>query len=267
MFDHPRCISDSDDDAAWPPYTDNHEYTSHCTSVPAYQAVYGGFAINVGDNRYPFTSRANYTQQHWVTMQRGMVAQGFVEGSVMGWMALEELAMWMNNASHAADIGFFRTLSQLRMVAVQYLVHGRLWRPPVLRGVPGLVATTLVCDLGTIGSCSAAHCPEPTPSQCCNVSNVLVNAWVNQNASALALVMANHGLLPITVAVDFVLPPALLPMKAMVAQSMSKSGHTTSIPLRKRFTTSSGGTTAELVYRMQGLSAVVFEVVASHTAK
>lgn len=33
-----------------------------------------------------------------------MVAQQFVEGQVMGWMALEELAMWAFNATYADDI-------------------------------------------------------------------------------------------------------------------------------------------------------------------
>ena len=36
----------------------NWEFASHCTSVPAYSAVYGGHAVNVGDNRYPWTRRA-----------------------------------------------------------------------------------------------------------------------------------------------------------------------------------------------------------------
>ena len=89
----------------------NHEFTAHCTSVPAYQAVYGGWAINVGDNRFPWSSRAERMQENWVDMQRAFLSQGFVEGSVLGWMALEELAMWMTNASHAQDIGFFGALA------------------------------------------------------------------------------------------------------------------------------------------------------------
>eukprot|EP01051_Picozoa_sp_SAG22_P023185 SAG22_NODE_5869_length_939_cov_0.986905_1_plen_272_part_01 len=91
----------------------NWEFPSHCTSVPAYSAVYGGYAVNVGDNRYPWTSRAVMTGQNEVDQQRGMLAQQFVTGNVLGWMALEELALWMGNATFKADIGFFGLLARL----------------------------------------------------------------------------------------------------------------------------------------------------------
>ena len=48
-----------------------------CSGVPAYQAIYGGYVINVGDNRFPWDSRAVRENNDWVDQQRGMVAQQF----------------------------------------------------------------------------------------------------------------------------------------------------------------------------------------------
>ena len=44
-----------------------------------------------------------------------MVAQQFVEGQVMGWMALEELAMWAFNATYADDIACKTMMFSLRL--------------------------------------------------------------------------------------------------------------------------------------------------------
>jgi hypothetical protein len=181
----------------------NHEYTSHCTSVPAYQAVYGGWALNVGDNRFPWSSRAHRMQQNWVGQQRGMLGQLFVEGSVLGWMALEELAMWMTNQTHAPDIAFFGLISRLRISGSKYLVHGRLWKTPVVHAMPpsSAIPETMVCDFGTFGS------TEPiNPHMCCNVSNALASAWVNQNASELGLAIVNHGVEQVSLSINARLP-------------------------------------------------------------
>jgi hypothetical protein len=56
--------------------------------VPAYAAIYGGHVINMGDNRFPWDSRAVRENEDWVPQQRGMLAQQFVFGMAMGWMAL-----------------------------------------------------------------------------------------------------------------------------------------------------------------------------------
>jgi hypothetical protein len=234
----------------------NHEFTSHCTSVPAYQAVYGGWAINVGDNRFPWSSRAHRMQNNWVEQQRVFLAQSFVEGQVMGWMALEELAMWMNNVSHAPDMDFFRTLCQLRMAAAKFLVHGRLWRPPVVRALmpPGApIPTTMACDFGTFGSTAAIN-----PALCCNVSNALVHAWTSQNATELAAVAANHGMLTLMVEVDVALPSALLSVKGLVGRSVG-GGSPTTVPT----TRSADGKSTRLVLKLLPRSASVFELVAS----
>lgn len=107
----------------------------HCNQVPAYQAVYGGYALNVGDNRYPGPWREIHDNidESWVGQQRAMLAQQFVGGHVMGWMLLQEISHWMSNATFAEDMAFIAQLAQLRLNASDYLVHGRLWRPPTLR--------------------------------------------------------------------------------------------------------------------------------------
>jgi hypothetical protein len=236
----------------------SHASQSHCTSVPAYQAVYGGWAINVGDNRFPWSSRAHRMQNNWVEQQRVFLAQSFVEGSAMGWMALEELAMWMNNATHAADIAFVRRLCELRMAADKFLVHGRLWRPPVVRalmssGAP--IPTTLTCDFGTFGSTAAIN-----PALCCNVSNALVHTWTSQNATELAAVAVNHGMLPLTVEADVTLPSALLSVKDLVGRSMGGGAAVaTTVPT----TRSSDGKSVRLVLKLPPRSAAVFDLVAS----
>ena len=173
----------------------------------------------------------------------------------MGWMALEEIAMWMNNASHTADIGFFRVLSHLRILANKFLVFGRLWRPPDVRVVAPSTGmpVTLVCDFGTLGSTEAI-----TPVACCNVSNALVSAWTNQNGTELGVAMANHGALSVQVLVDVALPKALRSVKKLVGRSLG-SGAPQTIPTQR----SVGGMTAQLTYNMPGLSAVVFELLSA----
>ena len=53
---------------------------SFCSAVPAYQAVYGGYVVNMGDNRFPWQSRAYRENDDWVPQQRAMLAQQFVSG-------------------------------------------------------------------------------------------------------------------------------------------------------------------------------------------
>jgi hypothetical protein len=173
----------------------------HCTQVPAYQAVYGGFTLNVGDNRYPGPWREIHDNidESWVGQQRAMLAQQFVGGHVMGWMLLQELAHWMNNASFAEDMAYIAQLAQLRLNASEYLVHGRLWRPPtlVLSQDNGTAVEKLsLCDWRAVVSTDG-----PPLWKCCNVTMVVGHAWLSQNRS-LALVLANHGLQAVRVAAN-----------------------------------------------------------------
>jgi hypothetical protein len=175
----------------------------HCTQVPAYQAVYGGYTLNVGDNRYPGAWREIHDSidEAWVGQQRAMLAQQFVGGHVMGWMLLQELAHWMNNATFAKDMAYIAQLAQLRLNASEYLVHGRLWRPPTLvlsqaNGSATAVEKLSLCDWRAVVSTDG-----PPLWKCCNVTTVVGTAWLSQNGS-LALVLANHGLHAVRVAAN-----------------------------------------------------------------
>ena len=162
--------------------------------------MYGGYAVNMGDNRFPWDSRAVRENNDWVPQQRGMLAQQFAFGMVLGWMALEELSHWMTNASFAPDIAFAGTLARTRMAAAKYLVHGSAYRPVAIAAAPPTVApipTVSVCDWGDAFS-------EGTPV-CCNVSTVLATAWVT-TAGEVALAVANHGTEAATVALSLQLP-------------------------------------------------------------
>ena len=165
---------------------------THCSVVPAYSAVYGGFAINMGDNRFPWDSRAVREDNDWVPQQRGMLAQQFVFGHVLGWMALEELTHWMTNATFAADIRFAGTLARLRMAAAKYLIFGSAYRPATVVAAPptASIGTVSICDWGDAFS-------KGTP-KCCNTSAVLATAWITTNGE-IALAVANHGTTAATV--------------------------------------------------------------------
>ena len=174
----------------------------HCTQVPAYQAVYGGYTLNVGDNRYPSAWSAIYDaiNETWVGQQRAMLAQQFVGGHIMGWMPLQELSHWMNNATFAEDMAYVAQLAQLRLNASEYLVHGRLWRPPTLGLSPANGTATVkklsLCDWRAVVSNTG-----PPLWKCCHVTMVVGAAWLSQNGS-LALVLANHGLHAVRVAAN-----------------------------------------------------------------
>ena len=118
-------------------------------------------------------------------------------------MALEELAHWMTNASFTEDIRFLGDMARLRLSAADYLVHGRLWKPPTVTAVAPAsgMPTVTVCDWGDAFSAG-------TP-KCCNMSAVLVSAWLSP-ASKVALVMVNHHVATVSVTIDVGLPPVQL---------------------------------------------------------
>ena len=159
--------------------------------------------------------------------------------------------MWMNNASHSDDIGFFRTLCHLRVAANKFLVHGRLWRPPAVHALPP--TTTMVCDFGTFGSTTPID-----PAMCCNISNALVSVWADQNGSHIGVAMVNHGAELVQLVVDIALPPALQSKKTLIGRSLGSTGSVpTTIPTQR----SADGTSAQLVHKLSALTGAVFELL------
>ena len=109
----------------------------------------------------------------------------------------------MTNASFTDDIQFLGDLARLRLSAADYLVHGRLWRPPSVTTVSPAsgMPTVTVCDWGDAFSAGTPHC--------CNMSAVLASAWLSPTGE-IALVMANHHTLTVSVTIDVALPAVQL---------------------------------------------------------
>ena len=169
-----------------------------CTTTLAWQAVFGGWTVNVGDIRYPTvpklrdgpTGKLRFNETE-AAAWRAITAQGFVAGSVMGWF--DAGGGWLNWLGLAVeDVGFVRLLASTRVSAAQFLVHGRLWRSPRWRAPP---PTMELHDYGYI---------EHNASQFCLTPLVLAEVWRADNGS-FALVAVNHDsvrALPINVLVD-----------------------------------------------------------------
>lgn len=156
-----------------------------CQTVLAWQAVYGGWTVNVGDIRYPHTPAQNvaggkaifnYTE---VAAHRAISAQIFVSGGVMGWYGGS--TGWENLlALPMADVEFTRLLASTKVSASKYLVFGRLWRQPKWR-VP--VPTIALHDYGYMEHDWNQSCPTPV---------VLAECWLAGDGT-FAVVATNHG--------------------------------------------------------------------------
>jgi len=94
-----------------------------CGVVPAFQAVYGGWSVNVGGAQWPSGLDYNGVRMY--------LAQQWTFGHVMGWA---EPATFLSNSS---TTGFARELAQLKLAQSQYLVFGRLMHPPIINAVDG----------------------------------------------------------------------------------------------------------------------------------
>lgn len=158
-----------------------------CTTTLAWQAVYGGYAINVGDMRWPPVARTrdaatgllrfNETE---AAAYRAIAAQGLASGGVMGWFVGS--AGWLNGLGlAAADAGFLRSLSSAKVSAAQYLTHGRLWRSPRWLGPPP--PTMKLHDYGY---------ETKNASQFCETPLLLAECWRADDGS-FAVVAVNHG--------------------------------------------------------------------------
>ena len=150
----------------------------------------------------------------------------------------------MHNASFAEDMRLFGDMARLRLSAADYLVHGRLWRPPTVAAVaPAAMPAVSVCDWGDAFS-------SGTPS-CCNMSAVLVSAWLSP-AGKVALAMVNHHLNEVAVSIRVTLPTTQEPGLRLAARELGPSGS------RQRVLMRDG--TAQLQRTLPGRSAAVVEL-------
>ena len=176
-----------------------------CQTVLSWQAVYGGWAVNVGDIRYPAKPTAKTAAGKSVlnateaAAHRAISAQLFVSGGVLGWFGGS--IGWENLLGlPIADVNYTRLLASTKVVASKFLVHGRLWRQPVWR--TAAVPTMQLHDYGYM---------EHDYNQSCATAIVLAECWLADDGT-FAVVATNHGdseiVLNVTVDVSAVGAPA-----------------------------------------------------------
>jgi hypothetical protein len=188
--------------------------TMHCRTALAFQAVYGGWSVNVGDQRYPSAKRAgvrdaasgklrfNATE---LAAWRAISAQLLVSGSVMGWFyGGVENENWLGVPDE--DIAFLKLLANTKLTAAKYLAHGRLWRRPRWLEPPPTMQLHDYSDKDVAQAC-------PTPQ-------VLAECWQADDGS-FAVVAVNHAAieLALNVSVD-VAPRGESPREQLVAATM-----------------------------------------------
>ena len=131
-----------------------------CNAVPAFQAVYGGWSVNVGSVEWPSSGEG----------VRILLALQWTYGHVMGWT---KPSVFLSNA---ATLAFTRQLAQLKVNYSDFLVFGRLMRPPVLTALGG-------------GALPEARWCQSSGT-CCSTSLVVGQVWMAGDGS-LGLALAN----------------------------------------------------------------------------
>lgn len=194
-----------------------------CQTALAWQAVYGGWAVNVGDIRYPRQPRLATTGGKLVmnateaAAHRAISAQLFVSGSVLGWF--EASVNWENYLGlPAADAAFTRLLASTKATAMasKYLTFGRLWRPPVW-AIP--VEMMQVHDYGYMEHQWNQSCPTP---------KVLAECWLADDGT-LAVVATNHATTTFVLNVSVDVSPAHSAQPVIVAVVATMPGRSVRI--------------------------------------
>jgi hypothetical protein len=189
--------------------------TMHCRTTLAFQAVYGGWSVNIGDQRYPSAklasvrdaasgkTRFNATE---LASWRAISAQLLVSGSVMGWFYGDEAnENWLGVPDE--DIAFLKLLANTKVQTAKYLTHGRLWRSPRWLEPPPMMQLHDYSDKDAAQSCSTVQ--------------VLVECWQADDGS-FALVAANHATIELALKVSVDLAPrGESPREQLVAATMA----------------------------------------------
>lgn len=160
----------------------------HATQVPAFQAVFSGYTVNLGILEWPVPNKSDTTLRTWSTNKPGQdestnlpswmaySALQLVYGHIPGAMMTEDLLFVLENSAGALSL--WRDIVQIRAAAREYLVFGKLLRPP-----------QPTVPLATVSMCG--NKPLDT-FPCCPVETVVANVYQAPNGS-VALVVANHG--------------------------------------------------------------------------
>lgn len=159
---------------------------SYCGAVTAFQAVYGGWSVNVGLETPLATTD--------VVSFRAKYALAFTVGNVMGWGGNDINTVELLENS-TVDCDYMRTLVRLRLAHPEYMVHGRLMRPPViLSAVPSILVCNASCKPASYdpaelscGACGKTPCATPA---------VVAQSWMAKNGS-MVVALANFGVVAV----------------------------------------------------------------------
>ena len=156
-----------------------------CQTVLAWQAVFSGWSVNVGDIRYPGHPQQKGANGLLVlnateaAAHRAMSAQLFVAGSVLGWFGSS--VGWENSLGLSdEDTAYTRLLASTKVKQSKYLVYGRLWRQPEWAAPPEMMN---LHDYGYMEHNWNQSCPTP---------KVLAECWLADDGT-FAVVATNHA--------------------------------------------------------------------------
>eukprot|EP01052_Picozoa_sp_SAG31_P029775 SAG31_NODE_2990_length_4812_cov_6.899215_2_plen_779_part_00 len=159
-----------------------------CGFVPGFQAVYSGWTVNAGIMEWPVPNKSDATLKTWVTNKPGedestdlkswmaYSALQLVYGHIPGAMMTEDLLFVLQHSTRALSL--WRDMMRLRQHEADFLVFGRMLRPPQ--------PTTKVKTVPLCGNKPLSTFP------CCPIPVVLANVYMASNGS-IGLVIANHG--------------------------------------------------------------------------
>ena len=180
-----------------------------CRTALAWQSVYGGWSVNVGERRWPNAPtlrdpssgklRLNDTES---AAFRAIAAQQLVSGGVVGWFqAASDRLNWLGLED--ADVSFLRLVASVKATSAKYLTRGRLWRSPRWDAPPPTMRLHDYTDLD--------------PTQHCDTPLVLAELWRADDAS-FAVVAVNHASTPETLNVT-VRPDGGAPQRVAVSMA------------------------------------------------
>ena len=172
---------------------------NNCGAVPAWQAVYGGYSLNIGAS---YQSVMTLPAPYFFSPDfPALLATQFVWGSVMGGDSLNEweASLYFSNSSNEATRSYTATLASKRLEWSEYLVHGRLMRSPKIlnSSLPLARLARPVAD--------AAH---PSVMTACMIEQPAVQLWeANASATAtggrpLAVTVVNFARTPVTFSLE-----------------------------------------------------------------
>eukprot|EP01048_Picozoa_sp_COSAG05_P007358 COSAG05_NODE_517_length_9060_cov_7.019306_5_plen_200_part_00 len=149
----------------------------NCGFVPAWQSIYGGMTLNIGLGiAWPGFKTINFSNPNSVNNTdmvswRSAIAHQLVYGSVLSWqLAPQFLYIMQHSPQH---LQFVQDAIALRKSAKEYLIHGRVMRPPVLLSAP-LPTVTWFTSAVVPHTYNACECHPACYLACCGHYRLLI---------------------------------------------------------------------------------------------